>query len=201
MKKVGERYDILKSTLDYHAEGGEGHKKSQDFLVSMMDACEIAIRMQTDAIKFYTEAAEKTRNPVGKKMFMTIVEDEKRHLETLSQIFKGLSISCKDVSPMQNIKTVFESMKNEMLNRVEATMDELEAFKIAMQMEKEGVEFYKKAALEAQTEEERSLFERLVKEEQDHYNIFANTYFFLSNTGSWFMWEEHSIVDGGTPWA
>jgi rubrerythrin len=176
-------------------------KKSQDFLVLKMNAIEIAIRMEKDAIKFYTEATEKTRNPVGKKMFLTIVEDEKRHLETLSQIFKGLSISCKDFSPIKNIKTVFEAMKNEMMERVEATTDELEAFKIAMQMEKEGVEFYKKAALEVKTEKEKSLFERLVKEEQDHYNIFANTYFFLSDTGSWFMWEEHSIVDGGTPWA
>jgi rubrerythrin len=177
------------------------NSKNFKFLESTMNAIEIAIRMQRDAIKFYTEAAEKTKNPVGKNMFLTVVEDEKRHLENLSQIFKGLNITCKDVSPMENIKTVFEAMKNEMIKRVEATTDELEAFKIAMQMEKEGVEFYKKAALEAKTEKEKSLFERLVKEEQDHYNIFSNTFFFLSDTGSWFMWEEHSIVDGGTSWA
>ena len=166
-----------------------------------MNAVEIAIKMQTDAIKFYTEAAEKTKNAVGKQMFLTIAEDEKRHLETLTQIFKGLDITVQDVSPMENIRTVFESMKTGMLKRVEATMDELEAFKIAMQMEKEGVEFYKKASAGAKTEKEKALFERLIKEEQEHYNIFANTYFFMSDTGSWFMWEEHSIVDGGTPWA
>lgn len=166
-----------------------------------MNAIEIAIKMETDAINFYSEAAEKTQNPVGKKMFLTITEDEKRHLDTLSQIFKGLHIEMKDVSPMKNVKTVFELMKDEMMKRVKATTDELEAFKIAMQMEKEGVEFYKKAVTEAQTEKEKSLFERLVKEEQEHYGIFSNTYFFLSDTGSWFMWEEHSIVDGGTPWA
>jgi bacterioferritin (cytochrome b1) len=166
-----------------------------------MNAVEIAIKMQTDAIKFYTEAAEKTKNSVGKQMFLTIVQDEKRHLETLTQIFKGLDITVQDVSPMENIRTVFDSMKTGMMKRVEATMDELEAFKIAMQMEKEGVEFYKKASAGAKTEKEKALFERLIKEEQEHYNIFANTYFFLSDTGSWFMWEEHSIVDGGTPWA
>jgi rubrerythrin len=92
-------------------------------------------------------------------------------------------------------------MKNEMMERVEVTKDDLEAFKIAMQMEKEGVEFYSKAASDAKTEKEKALFGRLVKEEEEHYNIYANTYFFLSDTGSWFMWEEHSIVDGGTPWA
>lgn len=166
-----------------------------------MNAIEIAIRMETDAIDFYKEAAEKTKYSVGKKMFLTVAEDEVRHLELLSQLFKGLDITIKDVSPMKNIKTIFEEMKHEMMERVEATTDELEAFKIAMQMEKKGIEFYKKAASEARAMKEKALFERLIKEEQQHYDIFANTYFFLSDSGSWFMWEEHSIVDGGTPWA
>lgn len=166
-----------------------------------MNAVEIAMRMETDAIKFYKEASEKTSHHVGKKMFLTIAEDEKRHLDMLSQIIRGLDIKLKDVSPMKNIKTIFETMKDEMMQRVEATKNELEAFKIAMQMEKKGVEFYKKAVSGAKTEKEKTLFEKLIKEEQQHYDIFANTCFFLSDTGNWFMWEEHSIVDGGTPWA
>ena len=166
-----------------------------------MNAIEIAIKMETDAINFYNEASKKANHSVGKKMFLTIAEDEKRHLDMLNQILKGLDIKIKDVSPMKNIKTVFEEMKDEMMHKVEATTDELEAFKIAMKMEKEGIEFYKKAASGAKTDKDKSLFERLIKEEQQHYDIFANTYFFLSDTGNWFMWEEHSIVDGGTPWA
>jgi rubrerythrin len=121
---------------------------------------------------------------------------KKRHLELLRKIFDGLDITISDVSPMKNIKTVFEEMKDEMMERVEATTDELEAFKIAMQMEKEGLEFYKKAASEVSSEKEKALFERLAVEEQQHYNIFANTHDFLSDTGNWFMWEEHSIVEG-----
>jgi rubrerythrin len=166
-----------------------------------MNAIEIAIKMETDAIKFYNEASEKTKNPIGKKMFLTIVEDEKRHLDMLTQIFKGLDLTIMNVSPMKNIKNVFETMKDEMMQKVEATNDELEAFKIAMKMEEEGMEFYKKAALEAEAAKEKRLFERLVHEEEQHYTIFANTYFFMKDTGSWFMWEEHSIVNGGTPWA
>lgn len=166
-----------------------------------MNAIEIAIRMEKDAIDFYTTAAGKTKNPVGKKMFLSITEDEKRHLRMLSEIFREVDIRIEEVSPMKNIKTVFESMKDSMMKRVEATKDELDAFKIAMQMEKEGVEFYRNSAGEAKKEKEKALFERLVQEEQQHYDIFANTYFFMTDTGSWYMWEEHSIVDGGTPWA
>lgn len=162
-----------------------------------MDALEIATKMETDAIKFYTEAERKTQYPAGKKMFQTIAEDEKRHLEMLRQMVKGLQITHKDVSPVKNVKTVFEAMKNEMMRRVEVTSDELEAFKIAMQMEKEGVEFYKKTLKGAQKDKERALMERLIGEEQQHYELFSNTYQFLSDTGNWFMWEERSIVEGG----
>jgi rubrerythrin len=166
-----------------------------------MNAIEVAIKMEKDAIEFYTEAAGKTEHPVGKKMFLSITEDEKRHLAMLSAIFKDVGITLDDVSPMGNIQTIFKTMKDSMMQRVVATQDELNAFRIAMQMEKEGIEFYKKAEAGAPTEKERALFGRLIKEEQQHYDIFTNTYSFMSDTGNWFMWDEHSIVDGGTPWA
>ena len=161
-----------------------------------MDALELAMKMEKDAIKFYSEAARKTKYPAGKKMFDTITEDEKRHLEMISQIIKGLNVTQKDVSPMKNVKTVFESMKNEMMKKVEASADELEAFKVAMKMEQEGMEFYKKTLAGAKKEKEKALLERLIQEEQQHYAIFANTYQFLAKTGDWFLWEERGIVEG-----
>jgi len=83
-----------------------------------------------------------------------------------------------------------------MMHRVEASDDELEAFKIAMHMEKDGIEFYRKAMNEAASEKEKALFQRLIVEEEHHYDIFSETYSFLSDTGNWFMWDEHSIVEG-----
>lgn len=161
-----------------------------------MDALELAMKMEKDAIMFYSEAAQKTKYPAGKKMFDTITEDEKRHLEMISQIIKGLNVTPKDVSPMKNVKTVFESMKNEMMKKVEASADELEAFKVAMRMEQEGMEFYKKMLAGAKKEKEKALLEKLIQEEQQHYAIFANTYQFLAETGNWFLWEERGIVEG-----
>ena len=161
-----------------------------------MDALELAMKMEKDAITFYSEAARKTKYPAGKKMFDMITEDEKRHLEMISQIIKGLNVSHKDVSPIKNVKTVFESMKSEMMKKVEASADELEAFKVAMKMEQEGMDFYKKTLAGAKKEKEKALLERLIQEEQQHYAIFANTYQFLADTGNWFLWEERGIVEG-----
>ncbi len=162
-----------------------------------MNALEMAMKMETDAIKFYSEAAAKTKYPVGKRMFQTIAEDEKRHLQMISELIKGLEVTARDVSPMKNVKSVFETMQGEMMRKAAATKDELEAFKIAMDMEKEGKDFYVKTLAGAKKEKEKALLERLIREEEQHYAIFANTHQFLSDTGNWFMWEERGIVEGG----
>lgn len=161
-----------------------------------MNVIDVAKKMETDAIQFYSEAAKKTSYPAGKKMFETIAEDEKRHLEIVTKLIEGLDFQVEDNHPLQRVKTVFEEMKDDMMAKVAATSDELEAFKIAMQMEKEGLDFYTKLADEAESEKEKTLFKKLINEEQQHYNIFANTYDFLNDTGNWFMWDEHSIVEG-----
>lgn len=168
---------------------------------SMTNALEIAKKMETDAIRFYQEAARKTKYPAGRKMFETITKDEQRHLEIVTQIIRGLDVRVEEVHPIRNIRTVFEDMKDEMMKKVEATSDDLEAFKIAMKMEQEGIEFYKKLMAEAGSPKEKTLYEKLIREEEQHYAIFENTYNFLYDTGNWFMWDEYGIVDGGTPWA
>ncbi len=162
-----------------------------------MNALEIAKKMETDAIKFYTDAAAKTNYAAGKQMFLSITEDEKRHLEMISQLLKGLQITIQDVSPRRRVKTVFESLKNDMMKRVAASKDELEAFKVAMEMEREGKKFYQQSLDAAKTEKEKELYKRLIEEEQQHYEMFENTYSHLSDTGNWFMWEERGIVEGG----
>ncbi len=161
-----------------------------------MNAIETATKMETEAIKFYSEAAEKTSHPVGKKMFLTIVEDEKRHLQMLSDLLKGLDLKLQDVSPLKSIKTIFEEKKEEMMQRIAASQDELEAFKVAMDMEKEGKEFYLKHGPTLSSQVEKRLFETLAREEEEHFRVFSNTYHFLKDTGNWFMWEERSIVEG-----
>lgn len=165
-----------------------------------MNMLEMVTKMETDSINFYTAAARKTKCPTGKKMFETIADDEKQHLEMINQIIQGLQVTPKDVSPRKNMKSVFEGMKKEMMHKVLVTTDELEAFKIAMQMEKEGADFYRKSLAKATKEKEKALLEQLIKDEQDHYALFSNTYQYLQNTGSWFIWEEgaiHAIVEGG----
>ena len=166
-----------------------------------MTSLEIARKMETDAIDFYVDAARKIKYPAGRKMFEVIIVDERKHLEIIEKLIANSDINIKDMRPLKNIRTVFEEMKDEMMKKVAATDDELEAFRIAMQMEKEGIDFYRKLSAGTKNEKEKALYKKLITEEEKHYEIFENTYSFINDTGNWFMWEEHSMVDGGTPTA
>ena len=148
-------------------------------------------------MKFYSEAKDRVSHPLGKKIFDGFVSDEARHLRMLKDILNDLDIDTKNVNLGEDVKTIFTELKEQMLQRVTATSDEIEAVKIALDFEKEGYHFYEKAAREADGEKEKRLFELLTAEEQKHYELLDNTYKFLTDTGEWFMWEEHGMLEGG----
>ena len=164
--------------------------------MSLSKAVETAIKMETDAMKFYREAVSKTTHPLGKRIFNGFVEDEMRHLRMLQDIMNDLDIEDRGVHPKQDIKTIFTELKDEMMDRVTATTGEKDAVKIALDFERSGYHFYEKAAQEAQGEKEKKLFEVLTLEEKRHYELLENTHRFLEDTGDWFMWEEHGILEG-----
>lgn len=164
--------------------------------MAITGAVERAIKMETDAIKFYKAAASKTSHPMGKRMFESLIKDEARHLRLLEEILKGLDID-PQVQCLGDVRTVFSDLKDHMMERISATSDEREAIKIALEMETEGYNYYKDVAEKAEDSKEKKLFEVLTKEEERHYQILNNTYSFLEDTGNWFMWEELSIVEGG----
>ncbi len=162
----------------------------------MNEAVETAIKMETDAVAFYKDAAEKTEHPFGRKMFSSFILDETRHLKMLEAILKGLDITIGDVSPKESIKTVFSELRGEMLERIHATTNELDAIRLAMDMEDRGFKFYKMQSEKLTDPKEKALFIRLTKEEEEHFNILQNTYSFINNIGDWFLWEERGILEG-----
>jgi rubrerythrin len=161
-----------------------------------MNAIEMAMKMEQEAVDFYTTCAGKTNNPVGKMMFLSIVEDEKYHIACAVRVTQGQEFKAAETTPMQDMKTIFEQNKEALLQRVSSTTDEIEALETAMKMEKETIAFYRKAAAQAATLEEKAFFECLIKDEEEHFAIFQNTHSFISDTGNWFMWDDHSIVEG-----
>jgi len=129
-------------------------------------------------------------------MFQGFIRDESRHLKMLKDILSGMDLKIVSLHPKAEIRTVFSDLKEQMMERISASTDEIEAVQVALDFETKGFEFYKKSAVEATDEREKALFSALAGEEQEHYSILQNTYSFLKDTGDWFMWQEQGILEG-----
>jgi rubrerythrin len=162
-------------------------------------ALSIALKMEKDGMAFYEEASRKTGNELGKKMFLSFVEDEKRHYGMIEALAKGLKIDdqLKAAGPAERVRTIFEEAKQNMDMRLGSEPGDVDALKFAIDLEDKGYEFYRETAQKSEDAEEKRLFELLAKEESQHHAILQNALTYLEETGDWFLWEEGGPIEGG----
>lgn len=161
---------------------------------------ELAIQMEKDGINFYEGLSEKVPYESAKKMILSFADDERRHLKILNEIFS--SMTSVDIErylaenpPKEKIKTVFDEVQGNI--DVVTLQDELSSLKIALDMEEKSYKLYDEALSIEEDEDLKKLWKRLADEERKHYDIFWNTYDFISNPEEWVLREERGLLDGG----
>lgn len=161
---------------------------------------ELAIQMEKDGINFYEGLSTKVPYESARKMILSFADDERRHLRILNDIFSNItSIDIEkylaENPPREKVKTVFDDVQGGI--EVTALQDELSALKVAMDMEEKSYKLYDEA-LSIETDENlKKLWKRLADEERRHYDIFWNTYDFISKPEEWILREERGLLDGG----
>ena len=164
--------------------------------MKIKDATETALKMKTDAIAFYEEAAKKTKNPSAQKMFKGFVQNETQHMDRLQDILRDLDIKVDRVRPKDSIKTVFTDRRVEVLKKLRYLRDERDVVTIAMAFEKEAFDFYRQTAARTSSWKTKKLFMRLSEKKNEDYSLLMETHDFLDNTGHWYMYEEGGIIEG-----
>ena len=165
------------------------------------DVIRTAIKMEQAGINFYHEAAQKVYHPFGKKMLLSFVEDEEKHIIALKNILTELKIFdfdrfLKEKTPKEKIKTIFEEVKSGTKRKILAHSNELKVLKVGMEIELKSIEFYQSGLEKTQESHLKDFFKRLVEEEKEHYQMLENTYSYLKDSRDWYLWEEKAILDG-----
>lgn len=147
---------------------------------------------------FYRQAAEKTEDPEAKMTFQSIADEEQRQIEALGPMPKAGGAEGRIIGRMISS---LERSEGSLLKKISPETDEVGALKIAMEMEKESIRLYKDLLPRMEGPVQKSLVDQLLKEEQQRYSTIENTCLFLTSSDNWFLWDEQSCADGGTPWA
>jgi len=149
-----------------------------------LEVLDSAIQQESEGVRFYTEAANKSKHHLGKSMFQSFVEDEKEHLHRLTKLRDAESVELNDSGikgAKERLLTVFSNIKGELDSLIKPDDDDLAAIKSAMVVEMKGHKLYKQGSDAATNAREKELYKFLAKEEIIHYEILKNTYNYLDN--------------------
>ena len=164
-------------------------KKKIDHI--LQDATNFALKQENDGIKFFYEAAEKARNPLGRAMFLSFIEDEKDHIRRIKMMTAGIVEPENTLGefdgegPRERLKTIFEEMHGNIDKEIPEDASDLDAIKIALNIERKVYKFYEVVSAEALNVREKELYKFLAKEEIIHFQILKNAYSHLSNLDKW----------------
>ena len=141
----------------------------------LQEALKLAIQAEKDSMDFYRRAASVTKNERAKKVFDLLANEEVGHLKSFFEHYKG--------GDFGDLKTYMDSPPNKKSHSIIALeksiseeTHEKEALEIALKEEKLCIEQYTQLAVDIVDPLVRSIFERVVKETEQHYAQIEDEY-------------------------
>ena len=167
-----------------------------------LSALEVALNNEMREREFYLKNANRTKNPLGKKMFQQIGDDELEHYERLKQLHQKWSKQEKwpETVPIKVKDTIVKDILLEFLKKVDETKgdsSDLEAVRTALDFEAKGAKFYADLRDSVTNPKEREFFDLLSKMENEHFLSLKDTEEYFIDPVSWFQKAEHHTLDGG----
>jgi len=166
---------------------------------SIQSAVQLALQFEKDGYEFYTDVSKRCKNEPGREMFEFFAKDELKHIKRIKDYIKGryrIKPRKPADEPLKRFTAGFSDMGVQIRKSLTAA-DDITALKTAMNIETDGYKFYENAENNADSPEEKDLFDFLKNEEIQHYQILKNTHDYLNNTADWFFAEEGPLLDGG----
>jgi rubrerythrin len=142
---------------------------------TVQEALKLAIQTEKDSMDFYRRAASVTKNERAKKVFELLANEEVGHLKSFFEHYKG--------GEFGDLKTYMESpanKKNATYQALEKAIDEetheQKALEISHKEEKACIDQYTVIVKDIVDPLVRTIFERVVKETQGHYDMIEDEY-------------------------
>ena len=161
---------------------------------------EAAIANEIEGHKILQRSEESASNPLAQAAFDFLANEELKHIDLIREFSNALDADTawdpermREIALDKNgaaIRGIFERFATQFEEVATADDERLEIYKIAMDMERRGYEFYSRAASKATDERARALFEFLAAEETKHFQIIQDTHDFIQQPDAILATEE-----------
>lgn len=167
-----------------------------------IEVLQLAVRMEVEGKEFYQTASQKSGNRLARELFEQLAREEDVHRRKFEEIYQALKRgqNWPDTEPPseqgKKLKSLFAVATEALGSKSKAAESELEAIKMAMDMEIQSRDFYQSRSEESSLPVERRFYEALAGEEQGHYLVLVDSYEYLDDPAGWFTRREHWSLDG-----
>ncbi len=168
-----------------------------------LQGLQIAIQMEIDGKKFYLKTSEESGNELGRELMQKLAAEEDVHRRNFEMIYDAISRKkawpATDFKPDrgQKLRTIFARASEEIVTRIKAATNEMDAIKTAMDMEIKSYDFYKSQSQAAAYNAQKGFYESVAAEEREHHLVLLDYYEYLKDPAAWFVAKEHPSLDGG----
>lgn len=150
-----------------------------------MNVFKFAMQMEKDGEAFYRQIADSTKNPGLKKIFNTLADEEVTHYNTFKKLAEKTGARVVESDILAKAKNIFAEMKESGPVDLSDETPQTDAYRKAMEAEKEAYTFYEEKAAECDDENEKKVLLVFAKEERRHYRLLENVLEFVARPDSW----------------
>lgn len=151
-----------------------------------------ALDLEQRGTEFYTQAAEQTVDATGKKMFLSLAEDEVLHQKVIQRQIDSLGqgggwVLPEDIPEVDaDLSTpLFPAGEIELEKAIRPDASDMDALLFALKIENDSFALYADQAKEATDPDAKRLYEFLVDAERTHFNLLMNNYESLNSRAGW----------------
>lgn len=170
--------------------------------IRTLEVLQLAVRMEVEGKEFYLKASQKSSNRLARELFEQLANEEDVHRRKFEEIHEALKRgqNWPDTEPPsekgEKLKSLFTVATKALGSKTEAAASELEAIKMAMDMEIKSRDFYHSRSEESTLPVEKRFYETLAGEERGHHLALLDSYEYLSDPAGWFTRTERWSLDG-----
>ena len=142
---------------------------------TVQEALKLAIKAEKDSMDFYRKAASVAKNERAKKVLELLANEEVGHLKSFFDHYKGTEFG--------DLKSYIDSPADEknptyvkLIKGISDDIAEQRALELSLIEEKECIGQYTQLARGVVDPAVRTIFERVLKETQRHYDLIESEY-------------------------
>jgi len=162
--------------------------------MTAIDALQVlsqALRLETEGMAFYMQAATETLDPKGKELFKSLADDERKHKDMIIRQLHALEgggdyvlLPNMNVAPIDLAKPLFPPSKEDVVQRTGEYPTEQDALFLAMENEIKSYDLYR-AEAQKTTGAAQQMYQWLASAEMTHFNLLMSNWEALNANGTW----------------